>query len=103
LLSLGLKRETADMVLTEYSDGIWRPSLVFDNGEDEDGYDTSLHMEILPNDIPAWSLHRLIEMALKDLLICGISFVFNDYPYDKVIELLEFQIKCGRFPKEYLV
>jgi hypothetical protein len=57
----------------------------------------------LRDSIPAWSLHRLIEMALKDLLICGISFVFNDYSYDKVIEFIEFQIKCGRFPKEYLV
>ena len=46
---------------------------------------------------------RLIEMALKDLLICGISFVFNDYSYDKVIKLIEFQINNGRFPKEYLV
>ena len=84
LLSLGLKKETADMC--------WMYGEVLSCNPPE-----------LNVDIPAWSLHRLIEMALKDLLICGISFVFNDYSYDKVIELIEFQIKCGRFPKEYLV
>jgi hypothetical protein len=125
LLSLGLKRETADMVLTEYSDGIWRPSLVFDNGEDEDGYDTSLHMEILPNDIPAWSLHRLIEMMpdiIKDridemlyhLSIAGNSVFyenrsfdlcqfFGNSLYDCIIDCIEWLIKKGDFNKEYLV
>jgi hypothetical protein len=82
-LALGLKKETADM---QYHTPHPMPYPI---GHKCVG-------------LPAWSLHRLIEMALKDLFICSISFIFNDYSYDKVIELIEFQIKCGRFPKEYL-
>ena len=52
--------------------------------------------------IPAWSLHRLIEMALRDILICGISFTFNEDAYEKVIRIIEHQIKGGYFNKEYL-
>ncbi len=53
--------------------------------------------------VPAWSLHRLIEMALRYILICGISFTFNEDAYEKVIGIIEHQIKEGDFNKEYLV
>ena len=97
LLSLGLKKETADMVLSEYPDGIWRPSLVFDDGEDD--YDTSLHLEILPNDIPAWSLHRLIEMVAETWFE---YMLFLPDVYDEVIAEIESCISNGWFNKEYL-
>ena len=59
--------------------------------------------ELFGKDIPAWSLHRLIEMALRYVLICGISFTFNEDAYEKVIGIIEHQIKEGYFNKEYLV
>ena len=99
LLALGLKRETADMVLSEYPDGIWRPSLVFDDGEDD--YDTSLHLEILPNDIPAWSLHRLIEIVAQTQYHYYV--ISKELPiYDALCERIEWLIKEGYFNKEYL-
>ena len=54
-------------------------------------------------DTPAWSLHRLIEMALQDILLCGISFVYAEDAYEKIIRIIESSIKDGRFRKEYLV
>ena len=93
LLALGLKKETADMFYAYYKDRI--------------GYDWYLVPKSATlgdkRSIPAWSLHRLIEMALKDVLICGISFNFDEDAYEKVIGIIEYQIKAGYFNKEYLV
>ena len=91
LLALGLKRETADMrYQIQYLDwgGVLKectPSL--------DPYPP------LNNDrfIPAWSLHRLIELSGM-----GIIDTTTDNIYDKVIHYIEFLIKCGNFNKEYL-
>jgi hypothetical protein len=66
LLALGLRKETADMVLCEpfdyekrkYSDGYAK--IVLEEGED-----------FCKEDIPAWSLHRLIEMMPKNIAIDG--------------------------------
>lgn len=69
LLSLGLKKETADMILTEFSDGSWRPTMTWI--EEPNDYDASLYPEFETNDIPAWSLHRLIEMMPKNIAIDG--------------------------------
>ena len=96
LLALGLKKETADMywldhALTEdYED--WRATPIYNDWEEWQKYG-----------IPAWSLGRLIEMALKDVLICGISFTFDEDTYEKVIGIIEYEIKAGYFYKEYLV
>ena len=86
LLALGLKKETADMSIGHT--GLLYP---YPHREEEDRVF-----------IPAWSLHRLIEMALRYILICGISFTFNEDAYEKVIGIIEHQIKEGYFPKEYL-
>lgn len=88
LLALGLKKETADMAhqsvgATQFN--VWYKA------------------EIEDNFYPAWSLGRLIEMALKDVLICGISFTFDEDAYEKVIGIIEYQIEGGYFNKEYLV
>lgn len=59
LLSLGLKKETADMFI-----GInWGNELAYDNNG---GYTGNLDTII-----PAWSLHRLIEMMPKNIAIDG--------------------------------
>ena len=89
LLALGLKKETADMV--HYMNG-WG-TLATPWRDDYEGYKCYY---------PAWSLHRLIEMALRDVLICGISFNFDEDAYEKVIGIIEYQINGGYFNKEYL-
>lgn len=89
LIALGLKKETADLWWVELENGSYALCIVG---------------QYFPKDaIPAWSLHRLIEMALRYVLICGISFTFNEDAYEKVIGIIEHQIKEGCFPKEYLV
>ena len=100
LLALGIKPETADMAyrttgkVVDMGEVRWmyqhNPSVVYKG-------------MMCKEDIPAWSLHRLIEMALRYVLICGISFTFNEDAYEKVIGIIEHQIKEGYFPKEYLV
>jgi hypothetical protein len=85
LLSLGLKKETADMCWIPLSDG--RCVL---------GLSTEIRLDI----IPAWSLHRLIEM------VAGGSeeqMIFLPDPYDELIEEIAGAIIVGCFPKEYLV
>ena len=70
LLGLGLKKETADMV--------WIPEVDFD--AEGEPYDTGNYFErpikgvwdyTLLEGIPAWSLHRLIEMMPKNIAIDG--------------------------------
>ena len=65
LLALGLKKETADMY---YS--------AIHNGNKVVGYRVAQgynykHFEVFADDIPAWSLHRLIEMMPKNIAIDG--------------------------------
>ena len=99
LLALGLKKETADMVhiyLNQWDGWYVRPLDV----------DESIHhMEI-----PAWSLHRLIEMINEEIQtdwesMCLQDEVFTkrDNLYDNIIDCIEWLIKKGYFPKEYLV
>ena len=100
LLALGLKKETADMVwldhamTEEYDD--WKVTPV------EEWDDWNEH------DIPAWSLHRLIEMAFNSLKDADaddedeIYFVRKVNPFESMLELFEWLIKEGYFNKEYL-
>ena len=104
LLALGLKKETADMCYTYCN------------------YSDRYELECRPprlGDIPAWSLHRLIEICGEDRL--PISFhkkgkvkirVNHIHPthdgrsgynyYDSIIDCIEWLIKEGYFNKEYL-
>lgn len=102
LLELGLKPETADMVLI-YN--------IF-----------SKTYEPLPKafptankcEIPAWSLHRLIEMCNKtqfgmtisiynnEVTVDGDLFEVFDNTYDNLISIIEWLIERGHFNKEYL-
>ena len=121
LLALGLKKETADMVwldhaLTEeYED--WKATPM----EEWDDWDK--------NSIPAWSLHRLIEMMPMSLAedkryheywnlnVTPIAVIYRNQDeedewigecmgrgmYNNIIDCIEWLIKEGYFNKEYLV
>ena len=112
LLELGLKAETADCCYYYY-DGEYLIAFAEDAK--------------YPSDIPAWSLHRLIEMMpeyvhkgnahfertlfpnsidyFRDLYKdCGDVVISFDSPnlYDRLIHCVEWLIKEGYFNKEYL-
>ena len=113
LLALGLKKETADMVHTYLNR--W------------DGYHIHEHdwsdISCDEQHIPAWSLHRLIDMMPEEMsggLLCifkdSIRYeevimdrfvahfeVVEDNMYENAISCIEWLIKEGYFNKEYLV
>jgi hypothetical protein len=85
LLDLGLKPETADMYIFDDEVYIGKPNI---------------------DDIPAWSLHRLIEIrfAADDigLGVCNIHNRNFGSCYEILISVIEYLIKIGGFNKEYL-
>ncbi len=104
LLDLGLKPETADM--KHYYDDrsdyptLWKWATTVYNWHNDSIFDDE--------NIPAWSLHRLLEMVSnKD---CEEHYYFDlsiDYDsikdvYDSIIEVIERHIKEKFFNKEYL-
>ena len=114
LLALGLKKETADMRWERISEKY--------------AYYPSTKTPYVSSDIPAWSLHRLIEMMPTTIksrygyvnLAVNAELVqyqyydedymhneccqhFNDGTlYDNLIDCIEWLIKEGYFNKEYL-
>lgn len=113
LLTLGFKKETADMKHIPYS------SDVVSKQYDGFGFNDSEY-------VPAWSLGRLIEMIpycieMNNKYWClqiskgyvryahnGIEKPYIGYiqklnTFDAIIECIEWLIKEGRFNKEYLV
>ena len=108
LLALGLKKETADMFWWDNEYGYC--AIISRPAEKEDGeYDKV---------IPAWSLHRLIELALCDvemnIFISKRCFWINKPHlsptrtdleggvFDGMIDYIKWLIKEGYFNKEYL-
>ena len=111
LLDLGLNPETADMNWTI-------------KDEDREGNEYSVEYRSIgrgtyhslhPNwYIPAWSMHRLIEMCNKtqfgmtisvynnEVTVDGDLFELSDNTYDNLISVIEWLIKGGHFKKEYL-
>ena len=117
LLALGLKKQTADMCLTP-----------FRIKADGDPLDYTEHCSLpLGKDIPAWSLHRLIELCSQQIYIgkrkyfhtlhlinneyvayiddIGDAYQYHDERdlYNSLIRCIEWLIKEGYFNKEYLV
>lgn len=102
LLELGLKPETADMVLIK--------ELAYDEVA-HCTYDADTYM-IRPIDylegerhrghIPAWSLHRLYEMYLSFFGNASLIFRSSQNPYDVLISDIEQMINADFFNKEYL-
>ena len=86
-MALGLKKETADCCYYYY-DGEYLIAFAEDAK--------------YPSDIPAWSLHRLIELAYGNWKE-DIAPVYLGNSYNMLIGRIEFQIKQGKLNKEYLV
>ena len=122
LLSLGLKKETADMVyVPHYVNGVlkdyFEPKVL-----EKKVLEYMLTDEAFKDYIPAWSLHRLIEMMPEEMyggLLCifkdSIRYeelimdrpeahfeVVGDDMYENAISCIEWLIKEGYFNKEYL-
>jgi hypothetical protein len=87
LLELGLKKETADMRWERISKKYC--------------YYISAKTPYVSSDIPAWSLHRLIEMYVERYISCSMNL--KDLTYEWIINEIEIHIKEGDFNKEYLV
>lgn len=100
LLELGLDNDTADMFhpaqhigkdIVRYSDSPMRV-------QEE-------HFEIFVDDLPAWSLHRLIAM-LPDRKMTWLAVYCDSKDcskiYGEVISLIEWMIENEYFNKEYL-
>ena len=123
LLTLGLKKETADMFYAAIHNGTKIVGYRISPGYNDE------HFEIFTDDIPAWSLHRLWELLGKikkyegedGLLYPRISLVEEDVTFDcpasiratrnfcspkgvyeNIIDCIELLIKEGYFNKEYL-
>ena len=117
LLELGLKQETADMYHTTY----------YDANDNNSVGDTCVRLRGLPllsQDIPAWSLHRLMNLMPKPVgddksNFIGIidstniiayhqnassmeCFENSDSLYDNAIDCIEWLIQQGYFNIEYL-
>lgn len=100
LLALGLKKETADMYYPYF-------------GKNSEG-DNMYYLEPSVGrpcgyDIPAWSLHRLLELMNLDFHTGGHYIIFDDTEfmdskniYDNLCDCFEWLIKEGYFNKEYL-
>ena len=97
LLSLGLKKETADCYLYIENEDITIVAKPY--------YEVIEALEGLSFDadiIPAWSLHRLIKLAYGNWDE-DIVPIYLGNSYDMLIGRIEFQVKQEKFNKEYLV
>ena len=119
LLALGLKKETADMFYAAIHNGTKVTGYRISPGYNDEQF------EIFTDDIPAWSLHRLIEMmpycvetynkywclqiskgyvryAHNGMEKPYIGYIQKLNTFDAIIECIEWLIKEGYFNKEYL-
>lgn len=132
LLSLGLKKETADMTIHIKGDGGWYVTAE-PFYEWEDDMNTLPSLEETEQILPAWSLGRLIEMMPSPIPISedlptfrhyahlylskvSAHYYWEDYDgaertlasfcgnglFAAVVDAIEWLIKEGNFPKEYL-
>ena len=99
LIALGLKKETADMYLLIDHFGNYQPATLCDFMFSKD------------QTTPAWSLHRLIEMAdtyIEFSPFTGVNFqdgsfdANRDNDYDAIVDIVEWLIKKEQFNKKYL-
>ena len=120
LLALGLKKETADIVHF-FSQSLAQDWTIVPLADGE----SARYIQGL--EIPAWSLHRLIELCSQQIYIGKIKYfhtlhlINNEYVayiddigdayqyhdekdlYNSLIRCIEWLIKEGYFNKEYLV
>ena len=79
LLELGLKPETADMYIFDDEVYIGKPNV---------------------DDLPAWSLHRLLCMLDYDN--ANTFDIMPNLAYEDVMATISLRVGCGAFNKEYL-
>lgn len=92
LIALGLKKETADMYYFWVGGNEYRLKVDIDNNPLKYNMDRTF--------IPAWSLHRLIEMYTEHYVCEHINLKL--LTYDTIIENIRLDILTGTFNKEYL-
>lgn len=93
LLKLGLKKDTADMMIITKSNHIpHEPRIIV-------GYDYKLSTNKAFDTLPAWSLHRLLEMLYADI---GECMIFFPNTYNEIIVDIENVIRRGTFNQDYL-
>ena len=109
LLALGLKKETADMTLQTALNVCY--TIPFQEAVE---YFENRHLPPHPTILPAWSLHRLIEMCNKtqvgmtigiyndEVTVDGDLFEVYDNTYDNLISIIEWLIGLGKFNENYL-
>ena len=115
LLSLGLKKETADMTIHIKNDDGWYVTAE-PFYEWEDDMNTIPSLEEPEPILPAWSLGRLIKLMPRttimhtqegdtriDIDIYAIEILVSDDPIAEAVSVIEWLIKEGNFNKEYLV
>lgn len=99
LLALGVKKETADMV--------WMAEMGYD-AKNHRTYDTGdyflrpidyLEGEEHRDNVPAWSLHRLIAMCESFIIIEHRGY---GNKYEEIIADIKFAIEEGFFDEKYL-
>lgn len=97
LLTLGLKKETADCghfyERDEYDeDYYWETRCIGEGWES--------HWEVTDEDIPAWSVLRLFEMYTGGRYC---KWDMSAFKWDDLIDCIEDAIKRGYFNKNYLL
>ena len=120
LLALGLKKETADMHYYHTVDfegnEVWYPSIIpYENVVVAYDFVGETEICLENNTIPAWSLHRLIEMLNNtqfgmtigiyrdEVTFAEDLFEVYDNTYDNLISVIEWLIGLDKFNKNYLV
>ena len=91
LIDLGINPDTADMG--------WFKAYSL-KGEIYKPFIKEYKLENYKTDIPAWSLHRLIEMYSEHYVCEHINLKL--LTYDTIIENIRLDILTGTFNKEYL-
>jgi hypothetical protein len=109
LLTLGLKKETADMHYYHTVDfegnEVWYPSIIpYENVVMASDFVGETEICLENYTIPAWSLDRLIEI-LKDSNTpedYKVDFYVGLNRYDEIIALIQSLTHIGHINKEYL-
>lgn len=114
LLTLGLKKKTADMTIHIKGDGGWYVTAE-PFYEWEDDMNTLPSLEETEQILPAWSLGRLIKLMPRtaimhtqegdtriDIDMYAIEILVSDDPIAEAVSVIEWLIEEGYFPKEYL-
>jgi hypothetical protein len=108
LLKLGLKSETSDCTWFKRDDHTQWEWCTTSYTEWIEKILPIVNVYALRDIIPAWSLHRLIEIidypsnidTIKELLTA--KTMFNNRLYDRVISIIEYLISNNNFNKDYL-